>query len=388
MLDGSERMCSENCHSCGKKAFQGSISFITSISADSIATEECRLLFYDRLSGNSVLTAPFEVFPSGISAEDVPASIVTTKMNQGSSILIKFTDRGSQILSSYFGSNVSMTIENCGSAVFASCGSSLQISSTTCTQLSAPFWSEENVGITDAVQAVATFLNFSLSADAKIDGSCVLKFVAHSIVSPTRLISTNSTFLLYASSLISSSIVLVTTGQPISFQLEWRDNSQKLNSLNSSRALISLSYCGNASVDCGSSRHLSQTSCLALSELGSSSVTGFIIRGDATLNCRLTFTVLEYSEQVFTYQDFEVRASNFFVDTFPSIIRVGQRYSFLSSATDDNFVRLLSLYGVNVKFKLVSCGSGSFDSCGTNARSNIEIVFLFHMFHRLCYGFC
>jgi hypothetical protein len=373
LLDGSDRMCSENCHSCEKQHFQGSISFTTSIIADSIATEECRLLFHDGLSGNSVLTAAFEVFPSGIIAQDVPALIVTTKINQGSLILIKFTDRASQILSSYFGSNVSMTIENCGSAVFASCGSSHQISSTTCTQLSTPFWPEENVGITDAVQAVATFMNFSLTADAKIDGSCFLKFVARSIISPTRFISTNSTFSLYASSLISSSIFLVTTGVPISFHLEWRDDLQKLNSLDSSRALISLSYCGNASLDCGSSENLSRTSCLTLSTSGSSSVTGFVVRGDATLNCRLTFTVLEYSEQVFTYQDFEVRASHFFVDNFPSIIRVGYRYSFISSATDDNFARLFSLYGVTVKFKLDSCGSGSFDSCGIYARSKKQI---------------
>jgi hypothetical protein len=362
LLDGMDRLCSENCQSCENQPFQGSMSFTTSISTDSIVTGQCRLLFQDVLSENSIFTMPFEIFPSGIIAIDVPSSIVTTQYNH---ILIKFVDATSQILSSYLGANVSMSIENCGSAVFASCGNSLQLSSNTCIQLSASYWPEENFGIADASQAVATFTNFSLTADAKLDGSCILKFVARSTIFPTQFITTNSTILLYASSLMSSSIVYVTTGVPISFQLLWRDNTQTLSSLTSSQALISLSYCGNAIVDCGSSKNLSRTSCLTLSSSGSSTVTGFIIRGDATLNCRLTFTVLEYLEQVFTYQDFEVRASRLIVDGFPSIVRVGSPYSFISSAIDDFFVRLFSLFGVTVKFKLVSCGLGSFDSCGT-----------------------
>ena len=359
-------MCSENCQSCENQFFQGSLSITTSISTDSIVSNQCRMSFIDALSETSILSRSFELFPSGILAYGVPASIVTHNLNQGSSILIKFVDSAANILSSFLGSTVFMSIENCGSAVFTSCGNSLQHSSTSCTQLSTAYWTEENIGISEAVQAVASFVNFSLSADAKIDGSCALKFVAHSLVSPTRSITTNSTFLLFASALVSSSISLVTTGVPFSFQLEWRDGTQKLLSLSSSLALISLSYCGNASVHCGSSDFLSGTSCTTSSVSGSSLVTGFIVRGDATLNCRLSFTVLENLNQVFAVQDFEVRASRLIVDGFPSIVRVGHQYSFIASARDDYFARLFSLYGVAVNFELNSCGLGSFDSCGTH----------------------
>jgi hypothetical protein len=381
-LDVSDRLCSENCQSCENQFFQGSILFTTSINTDSVAGSKCRLLFHDNLSGNSVLTTPFEIFPSRIIATDVPTSIVTTQFNLGSSVFIKFVDSNAQILSSYLGSNVSMSIENCGSAVFSSCGDSFRISSTTCVQLSAPVSAEENIGIADANQAAATFTNFSLSADAKIDGSCTLKFVARSEIFPNRAITTNSSILLYASSLTSSSISYATTGVPISFELEWRDGTQKLNSLTASRAIISLSYCGNSVVNCGSSIQLSSNSCSTYSELGSSTVTGFIIRGDATLNCRLTFIVIENSEQVFTHQDFEVKASKLIVDSFPSIIRVGRSYSFISSARDDAFVRLLSLFGVTVKFKISSCGLGSFDSCGIFVPKFLKNVLLTSRFFR------
>jgi hypothetical protein len=345
------------------------MSFTTSIDTDSIVSDYCRLLFDDVLSGNSKETSFFELFPSGIVAHNVPTSLVTSQFNQFSSILIKFVDSASRIMPSYVGANVSISIENCGNAMFASCGNSLQISERTCSQLSLPFWPEENIGITDAVEAAAIFFNYSLAADAKIDGSCILKFTVHSILNSSQYITTNSTILLYASSLKSSNISLVTTGVPISFQLEWHDAGQKLNSLSSSRVLISLSYCGNANLDCGSSTHLSGASCMANSSSGSSMVTGFIIRGDATLNCRLTFTILEYMEQVFTHQDFEVRASRLTVDHFPSIVRVGNPYSFISSARDDNFARLQSLYGVTMKFKLELCGLASFDSCGIRIHS-------------------
>jgi hypothetical protein len=362
--DISDRLCSENCQLCGNQFFQGSISITTSISSDSILSNECRMLFTDALSGTSISTTSFELFPSRIVAYGVPTSFVTTQSNQGSSVAIKFVDSDAHILSSFLGSTVYMSIENCGSAVFTSCGNSLQISSTSCSQLSTAFWSEENIGIAEAVQAVASFANFVLTADAKIDGSCSLKFVANSLVSPTRFITTTSTFLLFASALVSSSISLVTTGVPISFQLEWRGGTQKLNSLSSSLALISLSYCGNAIVVCGSSNVISGTSCSTSSLFGSSLVTGFIIRGDATLNCRLTFTVLENLNQVFTLQNFEVRASSLIVNGFPSIVRVGYPYSFIASAKDDYLTGLVSLYGVAVDFKLSSCGLGSFDSCG------------------------
>lgn len=388
LLDASDRLCSENCHSCQNQPFQGSMSFPTSISTDSVAANQCSLLFYDGISGNEQRTTFFELFPSGIVAYNVPSSFVTAQFNQGSSIIIKFVDAGSKIISSYFGANVSMTIENCGSAVFTSCGNSVQTSAKTCVQLSGPFWPEENIGIADAVQAAAMFMNYSIAADAKIDGSCILKFAASSIIFPNHFISTNSSILLYASSLQSSIISLVTTGVPISFQLDWGDGGQKLNSLSSSRALILLSYCGNASLHCGSSSQFSGTSCLTTSSSGSSIITGFIIRGDATLNCRLTFTVLEYQQQVFTHQDFEVRASRLTVDSFPSIVRVGYPYSFITSVRDDNFVRLHSLFGVTMKFKLDSCGSGSFDSCGNNSQSQLTKVQFSHLSHRLSHDFC
>jgi len=195
-----------------------------------------------------------------------------------------------------------------------------------------------------------------------------VEFVVIERVGETKECATNLRVQLpsiFASALVSSSISLVTTGVPFSFQLEWRDGTQKLLSLSSSLALISLSYCGNASVHCGSSDFLSGTSCTTSSVSGSSLVTGFIVRGDATLNCRLSFTVLENLNQVFAVQDFEVRASRLIVDGFPSIVRVGHQYSFIASARDDYFARLFSLYGVAVNFELNSCGLGSFDSCGS-----------------------
>jgi hypothetical protein len=374
----SDSLCSENCHICKNQNFLGLFSFDTAINTDSIVADSCRLHFYDQLSEISASTSVFELFPSGIVAHDVPTSIVTNN-REFSKIMIKFVDKNSHALSSYSGSNVSMTIESCGDAVFASCGNSIQILSNSCVQFSAPFWSEENFGISHSVQAVADFSNFSIVADGKVDGSCILKFVLRSRISPTHFVSTNSSFLLHASALFSSNIELAVTGVPFSFFLEWRDGTQKLNSLTSSRALISLSYCGNASLDCGSSNFYSRNSCLTSSVSGNSNISGFIIRGDATLNCRLTFTVLEYTEQVFTYQDFEVRASHLTVDSFPAIVRVGYPLSFISSARDDDSVQLLSLYGVTVKLNLTSCGLGTFDSCGKCALQYSTTCLLPHL---------